>query len=458
MTGPGRILIIDDEPHLLTILSIMLESAGYEAQRASSGEEGLAAALAGEFDAVLCDVRMPGLDGMGVLARLREERPQLPVIMITAFASVESAVAAMKAGAINYVSKPFNEDQILIVIEKALEQSRVLDENRRLRLELGQKYDFSSIITASSGMAKILQTVAKVVETKSTILIQGESGTGKELLAKAIHYNSPRQDKPFIAVNCGAVPGALIESELFGHLKGAFTGADRAKQGLVEAAHQGTLFLDEVGELSPDMQVKLLRVIQEEEVRPVGSTQSRKVDFRLVAATNKDLEALTAESGFREDLFYRLAVIRLTVPPLRQRIEDIPLLANHFMDEMAQKHGRPRLAIPEPIMAHLCALEWPGNVRQLRNVMEQALLLSDGPELGREYLPPLGGAGGAGVGVSIPEGVVDLKAALARAAEQVERRVIGQALEIMGGNRTRTAEALGISRRALLNKIKAHGL
>ena len=458
MSDKNRILIIDDERHLRNVLSIMLESAGYEAAQASSGEEGLEAVAGGDFDAVLCDVKMPGLDGLEVLARLQEDKPDLPVIMITAFASVESAVEAMKAGAANYVSKPFNEDQILIVIEKALEQGRIVDENRRLKKELWGRYDFSSIITVSPKMARILEMVAKVAETKSTILIQGESGTGKELLARAVHYNSPRRDKPFVAVNCGAVPDALIESELFGHVKGAFTGASRDKQGLIEASHGGTLFLDEVGELSPDMQVKLLRVIQEEEIRPVGSTKDKKVDLRLVAATNKDLEALTVENRFREDLFYRLAVIRLTVPALRERPEDVPLLVEHFVREMARKHDRPKPRVEEEALAHLSRLDWPGNVRQLQNVIEQALLLSDGPDIGREYLPPLGRAGAEGFGVEVPPGVIDLKAALAQVTEEVERKAIGQALAALEGNRTRTAEALGISRRALLNKIKAYGL
>ncbi len=458
MRGKERILIIDDELHLRNVLSIMLESAGYEVREASSGEEGLEAVSGEEFDAVLCDVRMPGLDGMGVLAELRKNRPALPVIMITAFASVESAVEAMKAGASNYISKPFNEDQILIVIEKALEQYRIAAENRRLKKELWDKYDFSSIITASPKMAKILEIVAKVAETKSTILIQGESGTGKELLAKAVHYNSPRRDEPFIAVNCGAIPQALIESELFGHVKGAFTGADKDKQGLIEASHGGTLFLDEVGDLSSDMQVKMLRVLQEEEVRPVGSTRIRKVNLRLLAATNKDLESLAGSDAFREDLFYRLAVIRLTIPPLRERPEDVPLLANHFIREMARKHNRPRRKITEQALNHLSLLDWPGNVRQLQNVMEQALLLSDGPVIDREYLPPLSGGGGRGFGVSVPRGVIDLKSALAQVTEEVERRVIAQALKALNQNRTKAAQALGVSRRTLLNKIKAYGL
>ena len=458
MKDKNRILIIDDEHHLRNVLSIMLESAGYGVCQASSGEEGLEAAFQEDFDAVLCDVKMPGLDGLAVLARLQEKKPDLPVIMITAFASVESAVAAMKAGAANYVSKPFNEDQILVVIEKALEQGRIVDENKRLKKELWGRYDFSSIITVSPKMAKILEIVAKVAGTKSTVLIQGESGTGKELLAKAIHYNSPRKEKSFIAVNCGAIPGALIESELFGHVKGAFTGADKDKQGLIEASHGGTLFLDEVGELSPDMQVKLLRVIQEEEIRPVGSTKDKKVDLRLVAATNRDLESLTVEKNFREDLFYRLAVIRLTIPALRERPEDVPLLVNHFIREMAQKHERPRLKISDRALNHLSLLGWPGNVRQLQNVIEQALLLSDGPVIGREYLPPLSAAGEGGFGVDVPAGIIDLKPALARVTEEVERKAIGQALTALNGNRTKTAEALGISRRALLNKIKAYGL
>lgn len=458
MSIAGRVLIIDDELHLRKVLKIMLREAGYETREASSGEEGLVLASEEEFGAVLCDLRMPGLDGLEVLAELKTKDPSLPVIMITAFATVESAVEAMKAGAADYISKPFNEDQILIVLAKAMERRQIMAENRRLKQELAERYDFSSIITGSPKMTKLLRIVTKVAETKSTILIQGESGTGKELLAKAVHFNSPRRDAPLITVNCGAIPATLMESELFGHVKGAFTGADRAKEGLIRAADGGTLFLDEIGELPPDLQVKLLRVLQEEEVRPVGSTRVRKVDFRLVAATNQDLETEVAEKRFREDLFYRLAVIRLSVPPLRERPEDVSLLANHYLKRLAETHNKPGARFGEATLRHLERLPWRGNVRELMNVVEQALLLSEGPEIGTEYLPPAPGSGGAELGVVVPEGIVEIKPVVAELVSRAERRIIGQALEVHDGNRTRAAEAIGLSRRALLNKIKEYGL
>ena len=455
---PGRVLIIDDEPHLRRVLSIMLTQAGYQAKEAGSGEDGLKAASEQIFDAVICDIRMPGIDGLNVLGRLKKEQPDLPVIMITAFASVETAVETMKAGAADYISKPFNEDQILIVLAKALERRHILAENRRLRQEVADRYDFSSIITASPRMAKVLEVVAKVAETKSTVLIQGESGTGKELLARAVHYNSLRREKPFIAVNCGAIAASLMESEFFGHVKGAFTGADRAKEGLFAAADKGTLFLDEVGELSLELQVKLLRVLQEEEVRPVGSTATQSVDVRLLAATNQDLEDLISQKGFREDLYYRLAVIRLVLPSLRERPEDVPLLANHFLTQLAAKHDRERARFEEVALSHLSRLPWPGNVRQLRNVVEQALLLSDSDVVDTTYLPPLIGLGPKGFEVAVPSGVHDLKAALKMVTGQLEKAVISQALEASGHNRTKTAQTIGLSRRGLLLKIKEYGL
>ncbi len=454
----ARVLIIDDEPHLRKVLRIMLTSAGYEAAEAASGEEGLNMAAAQVFDAVLCDIKMPGLDGLAVLSRLKEKQPEVPVIMITAFASVHTAVAAMKAGAADYVSKPFNEEQILIVLAKALERRQILDENRRLRQELSDRYDFSSIITASAEMGRVLDVVRKVAETKSSVLIQGESGTGKELLARAIHYNSPRRDKPFVAVNCGAIPTALMESEFFGHVKGAFTGADRAKEGLFTAADGGTLFLDEVGDLPLELQVKLLRVLQEEEVRPVGATKTLKIDIRLLAASNQDLEQLIVDKKFREDLFYRLAVIRLVLPPLRERPEDIPLLANHFLALFGQRHGRPKARLSEAALTHLSRLPWRGNTRELMNVVEQALLLSDSPTLGTDHLPPLAAAAPGQMSVSVTPGVHNLKQVLDSITSQAESAIISQALEAFSGNRTRAAEAIGLSRRALLMKIKAYGL
>ncbi len=457
-----RALIIDDEAHLRKVLSIMLGQAGWQVAQAAGGEEGLRLALApaeGALDVVLCDMRMPGLDGLAVLERLKAASPELPVVIMTAFASVDTAVAAMKAGAADYVSKPFNEEQILLVLDKALERRRIIDENRRLKRELSERYDFSQIVTASPALGRVLDVVRKVADTKTTVLIQGESGTGKELLARAVHHNSPRHEKPFVAVNCGAVPAALMESEFFGHVKGAFTGADRAKEGLFAAADGGTLFLDEVGELGAELQVKLLRVLQDEEIRPVGSVRAQKVDVRLLAATNQDLERLIAERRFREDLYYRLAVIRLRLPPLRERPEDVPLLANHFLNLLAERHKRARGRLSEAALARLARLPWRGNVRELMNVVEQAFLLADGPVIGTDHLPSAPAeVGPAAIPAPPLDGGGGLKSAVGALAGQTERRLIAQALEENGGNRTRAAAALGISRRALQMKIKAHGL
>lgn len=456
-----QILIIDDERHLRNILKILLTGAGYGAVEAADGEEGLRLADETDFDAVLCDINMPGIDGLTVLRRIKAGQPELPVIMITAFASVDTAVEAMKLGASDYVSKPFNEDQILIVLAKALEQRRILAENRRLKQEVSDKFDFSSIITASPKMTKVLETAAKVIDTKSTILIQGESGTGKELLAKMIHYNSPRQSKPFVAVNCGAIPESLMESEFFGHVKGAFTGADRAKEGLFRAADGGTLFLDEIGELPVELQVKLLRVIQEEEVRPVGSSQSVKIDVRLLAATNQKLEAMVERREFREDLFYRLAVIRLQLPPLRERPEDPPLLANHFLVQLAEKHNRPKARFTAQALQHMSRLPWRGNIRELMNVVEQSLLLSDGPEIGTDYLPPAPQGqpiNGDQPSLQLPAGVMNLKETVADLTRRAEMEIIGRALEAAEGNRTKAADLMGISRRSLQLKIKEYDL
>ena len=456
-----QILIIDDERHLRNILKILLTGAGYGVAEAADGEEGLRLADENAFDAVLCDINMPGMDGLTALRRLKAGQPELPVIMITAFASVDTAVEAMKLGASDYVSKPFNEDQILLVLTKALEQRRILAENRRLKQEVSAKFDFSSIITASPKMTKVLETAAKVIDTKSTILIQGESGTGKELLAKMVHYNSSRQSKPFVAVNCGAIPESLMESEFFGHVKGAFTGADRAKEGLFRAADGGTLFLDEIGELPVELQVKLLRVIQEEEVRPVGSSQSVKIDVRLLAATNQELESMVERREFREDLFYRLAVIRLQLPPLRERPEDPPLLANHFLVQLAEKHNRPKARFTAQALQHMSRLPWRGNIRELMNVVEQSLLLSDGPEIGTDYLPPAPQSSpisGDKPTLQLPAGVMNLKDAVAELTRRTETEIIGRALEAAGGNRTKAAELIGISRRSLQLKIKEYDL
>ncbi|MEW5725731.1 MAG: sigma-54 dependent transcriptional regulator [Thermodesulfobacteriota bacterium] len=459
MTSPPRILIVDDEEHIRKILSIMLSKRGYETRTAANGDEALGLATKQAFDAVITDIRMPGLDGLELLAALKEYDPDLLVLVVTAFSSVETAIEAMKRGAYDYISKPFKEDEILLVLEKALERQRLLAENRRLKEQIKARFDFSDFLGQSAAMQRVFDVIAKVAETKSTVLITGESGTGKELAARSIHQNSPRRDRPFIAINCGAVPANLLESEFFGHVKGAFSGADRAKKGLFAEADGGTLFLDEVGELPLDLQVKILRAVQEEEIRRLGEAATTKVDIRLLAASNKDLLEEVKAGRFRQDLYYRLKVITLHLPPLRERPDDIPLLARHFLAQVARKHnlGEKKLS-PEAVRA-LTDQTWTGNVRALRNVIEQAAVMSEGPVITPADLPfgppP---AAETGLTVKVPEDQTDLKTALKQVTEKTERIIIRKVLEQTKQNRTHAAARLGISRRALINKIKEYEL
>jgi DNA-binding NtrC family response regulator len=398
-------------------------------------------------------------------------------VVVTAFATMETAIEAMKAGAYDYISKPFNEDEMALVLGKALERKRLIDENRRLRREIGERGDSGSFLGESPAMRRVFGMIAKVAETKATVLITGESGTGKELAARSIHMNGPRRDRPFVAVNCGAIPQNLMESEFFGHVRGAFTGADRAKTGLISEADGGTLFLDEISELPPEMQVKFLRVLQEEEFRRVGENAPRKVDLRVLAATNRALPQEIQEGRFREDLYYRLNVVRIEMPPLRERREDIPLLARHFLAETVARNGLPPRKLSPAALRALTAQNFSGNVRALRNILEQAAVMSDGETIGPDDLffdgapvfdgapAPAGAGGGAGgpVGaggalVRLPPDMTDLKSALRQVTAETERAMISRGLEAVSGNRTQAAKILGLSRRALINKIQLYGL
>ena len=465
---PPNILIVDDEEHIRKIMSIMLGKHGYKCRAAASGEEALAILAGEDFDAVLTDMKMPGIDGLELLARIKADKPEQVVVVVTAFASMDTAIQAMKAGAYDYLAKPFKEDEIVLILEKALERGRLLDENRLLKRQIKERFDLSVFLGQSAAMQKVFDLIAKVAETRATVLITGESGTGKELAARSIHQNGPRWDRPFVPVNCGAIPPNLMESEFFGHVKGAFTGADQAKKGLIAEADGGTLFLDEVGELPLDMQVKLLRALQEEEVRRVGELNAKKVDLRVVAATNKDLFEEIAAGRFREDLFYRLNVISLKMPPLRERPDDIPILAAHFLKQAVEKNGLSPKKLSPAAVRLLMEQRWTGNVRALKNAIEQGAVMSEGEVIGPDDFPfaaprAEGGAPGpsatpGGLYVHIPENVVDLKAALREVTEATERVVIARVLEAHGGNRTHAAEALGLSRRALITKIQAYGL
>ncbi|MDR2612127.1 MAG: sigma-54 dependent transcriptional regulator [Deltaproteobacteria bacterium] len=464
-----HVLIVDDEEHIRRIMSIMLTKRGYRCTTAAGGEEALAAVDREGADAVLTDLMMPGIDGLGLLRRLKETDPDIVVVVVTAFATMETAIEAMKAGAYDYISKPFNEDEMTLVLEKALERRRLIDENRRLKKEIGEREDSGSFLGESPAMRRVFGMIAKAAESKATVLITGESGTGKELAARSIHMNGPRRERPFVAVNCGAIPQNLMESEFFGHVRGAFTGADKAKPGLLTEADGGTLFLDEISELPLEMQVKFLRVLQEEEFRRVGENAPRKVDLRVLAATNKSLPQEVREGRFREDLFYRLNVVRIEMPPLRDRREDIPALALHFLAEAATRNGLgPKRFLPAALKV-LAGQSYSGNVRALRNIIEQAAVMSDGEIIGPDDLffagPPApqqdpGETPGDGPPslVRLPPGLMDLKAALRQVTAETERVIIGRALASVAANRTQAARLLGLSRRALITKIQTYGL
>ncbi len=452
-----NVLIVDDEESMRHLLSVFLRDHGYEVRAAANGDEALKELAARDYDFVLSDVRMPRMDGLALLKEVQRLRPELTFIVMSAYGTHDTAIEAMKAGAYDYVSKPFKPDEVMLVLKKAEERERLARENRRLRMELASEYRFENLIGSSEAMADVLRQVRKVAPIKTTVLLSGESGTGKELVARALHELSPRASMPFVAVNCGAIPGDLVESELFGHVKGAFTDASRNKKGLALEADGGTLFLDEVGELPFLLQVKLLRFLQEEEVRPVGDTRSERVDVRVIAASVRDLGAAVRTSQFREDLYYRLNVVGIRLPPLRERRDDIPLLARHFLSRYARlRPDAPIEGIAEEALAAIRSYRWPGNVRELEHAIERAAVLCDGPVIREEDLPePVrGGSPPAPPAAVLPEGTLSIK----RATRAVEEQLIRRALEQTNGNRTRAAELLDLSYRALLYKIKEYGI
>ncbi len=453
-----KILVIDDEPGFLQMLQVILSRAGYQVTTCMSGEDALGQLDRGRFDLCLCDLKMPGLDGMGFLQALRSRGLQLTVIVMTAYGSHDTAIAAMKAGAYDYVGKPFQADEILLALRKAVEREQLRRENQELKSKVGRNPNGTNVIARSEAMKKVVATATRIAAYRSTVLLTGESGTGKEVLARLIHESSPRARQAFVAVNCGAIPEGLMESEFFGHVKGSFTDAVGNKRGLIESAHGGTLFLDEVGELPLVLQVKILRFLQEGEVRRVGDTRSVKVDVRVVAATARDLASDVAEGRFREDLFYRLNVVPIRIPPLRERPEDIPVLAEHFL-----VRTRERLDVPHgtggfnpEAMRLLIAYPWPGNVRELENLVERAMVLADGTEIAPEALPDhlRDAPESTGSRSVLPLSGLSVK----RNQRSMEKSLILQALETTGGNRTRAARLLEISHRALLYKLKEYGL
>jgi len=438
--------------HLLTVI---LTDRGYQVRSVGGAAAALEELAARDFDVVLTDVRMPGGDGISLTRAIQDRQPGATVIVMSAYGSHDDAIEAMKAGAYDFLPKPFKPDDVLLCLRKAEERERLTRENRRLRTELRAGFPADAIVGASEPMQAILRQVAKVAPQKTTVLIHGESGTGKELVARALHERSPRAAMPFVAVNCGAIPGQLLETELFGHARGAFTDAVRAKKGLAVEADGGTLFLDEIGELPLALQVKLLRFLQEEEVRPVGETRAVKVDVRVVAASARDLAQAVAAGQFREDLYWRLAVVGIRLPALRERLEDIEPLARNFLARFAPLRPDVRgLDFSPEALERLRAHRWPGNVRELMHAVERAVVLADGPVIGEEDLPdavraprPPASPPGPGEDLSVK-----------RASRALEERLIREALARTGGNRTRAAELLDLSYRALLYKIKDYGL
>ncbi len=436
-------------------LSIALSQDGFEVESAGSGEEGLKVLERTPVDLALVDLRMPGLDGLETLRRIKQLDDGVSVVIMTAYATAETAVQALKEGAYDYIIKPFKVDELRHLLQKALEERRLRGENLRLRREIELRYHFGNLIGKSPKMQEVFSTIGRLGDSKATVLVTGESGTGKELVAKAVHFNSNRKDRPFVTVNCGAIPHELMESELFGHVKGAFTGAVAAKQGLFEVADAGTLFLDEVSELPLHLQVKLLRVLEDPEVRPVGGVKPVRVNVRIVAATNRDLSQAIAAKTFREDLFYRLNVISLHVSPLRERREDIPLLVSHFLQKFVSAGNPPKLISPDALGA-LEQYGWPGNVRELEHVIERAVTLEPGPVLRVESLPESvrGPHAPDFTGISLPDEGLDLDALM----ERIERDLLKQALRRAEGIQSRAAQIVRTSFRSFRYRLQKYGL
>ncbi len=445
-----RILVVEDEEKLRRVIQLQLASAGYEVDQAGTAEDALR--FTDRADVVLTDLKLPGMDGQELLKLIHRQNAELPVVVMTAFGTVETAVGAMKSGAVDFLLKPFSLDHLMKVVEKALEMSALRNENRELREELGRRYQFESIVGQSKPMQEIFATLTRVAPTRATVLLCGESGTGKDLIARAIHYHSPRRDRPFVKINCTAIPENLMESELFGYEKGAFTGANVSKPGKFEQADTGTVFLDEIGDVPNQIQVKLLRVLQEREFERLGSNKTLKTDVRVIAATNVDLRAALERGTFREDLYYRLNVVPINVPPLRERKEDIPSLAGHFINRLAGELGSPCESISEAALERLMEYHWPGNVRELENVIERSLVLCTGKTLeGGDVRLDMAPAKrmAAVADAFLPEGM---------SLDHYEQTIIREALRRAAGNKSQAARLLGLTRNALRYRLSQMGL
>ncbi len=447
-----RILVVEDEEKLRRVIELQLAASGFDVDKAATAEEALK--IVDRADLVLTDFRLPNMDGLQLLGLIRRQNAQVPVVIMTAYGSIETAVEAMKSGATDFLLKPFSLDHLMQVVGKALEMRALRDENRKLKEELGRRYEYDNIIGRSEAMQEIFATIERVAPTRATVLLAGESGVGKDLIARAIHFHSPRRDRPLVKINCSAIPENLMESELFGYEKGAFTGAAAAKPGKFEQADTGTVMLDEIGDVPPAIQVKLLRILQEREFERLGSNVTRHIDVRVIAATNQDLRAALEQGTFREDLYYRLNVVPMNIPPLRERKQDIAFLANHFLRKLAPDSGRPVESISDDAMEKLVGYHWPGNVRELENVIERALILCRGSQLEPddiklEMAPRARAAGDTNQHHFLPEGMT---------LDQYEQELIREALRRADGNKSQAARLLGLTRNALRYRLTQMGL
>ena len=447
------ILIVDDDASQRRLIEFWLKEEGHRTVTATDGTSALRTFAQYAPSLVVTDVRMPGMSGLDLLSRIKADNPDISFILITAFATVDDAVEAMKLGAADYILKPLKADELKVIVRRALERQQLVDENRHLRSLAGSTFRFENIIAQSRKMRGVIEMAVQVARRDSTVLLAGESGTGKELLAKAIHQSSLRAGKPFVPVNCGALPETLAESELFGHRKGSFTGAIADRAGKFEAANEGTVFLDEIGELTLPLQVKLLRVIQEREVDKIGNPHPVKVNVRILAASNRNLKNLVEDGQFREDLYYRLSVVTVELPPLRERREDIPMLIQHFSEILANRYGIPRLTISDEAIEKLVQYNWPGNVRELQNVIERVFVLAKDDRIAASDLPPeicRSGSRIANISLKLPEEGIDL--------EEVEKEILLQTLEKHGWNQTQAAKYLNISRKTLIYRMEKFSL
>lgn len=450
----NSILVVDDDQAHRTMLKAVLSGWGYRISEAADGAAAIDAVHDSSFDSILMDIRMVKMSGLEALEEIKRINPAIPIIIMTAYASVETAVEALKKGAYDYLTKPLDFDELKLALGRAMDHSRLKEENRALRESLGAQFDRRNLIGRSAAMTKLLETVAQVAPSEATVLITGDSGTGKEMIAGAIHFNSPRKDGPFVRINCAAITETLLESELFGHEKGSFTGADRRKEGKFRQAQGGSLFLDEVSEMSLAMQVKLLRVLQEREITRVGGDEAIKVDVRIIAASNKDLFEQIEAGRFREDLFYRLNVVTLNVPPLRERREDIPLMAQHFLENFSEKNRKNIKGFTPRAMDRLLKYGWPGNVRELMNSVERAVVMSRAEYIDEEDLSLIDRQTGKAFAPDTAQEPVAESLPL----DEVEKVTILKTLEQVGGNKSEAARRLGITRRTLHQKLKKYGM